>query len=339
MSPDTNTTASSILSPILSREARTAIVMVNFGVLSAAVGLFGIATNIINIVVFTKQGFSDTVNISLLSLAISDLGALLPLPWMAVIVNPWFVQADLPFIPDEMITLTGGFPHMCFARITGWITAFVAFERCMCVSLPLKVKSIITRKVVIGVNVTIFIMVFLSMVPMYSTSYFGRKFYPDKNRTMVGILYTGNKEEVQAVSLFITDFAGPMSAFTVVLVSTVVIRVKLVQKAKWRQTASGAAVSKAEIPTKDKKVVVMVTTISVIFIVCFTPVPLLMTARSIEPELNIIGRYANINWVLFSSAFLIESLNSGVNILVYYRMSSRYKDTFRKIFKLKTLTK
>ncbi|XP_012945941.1 somatostatin receptor type 2-like [Aplysia californica] len=337
MLQDTNVT-SSILSPVFSHEVRRVLVLLNFGVLSAVVGLFGIVTNIINIVVFIKQGFSDTVNISFLSLAIADLGALLPLPWMAISVNPWFLQADLPFNPSETISLTGGHPHVCFTRITGWITAFVAFERCLCIAIPLKVKRIITRRVVIAVNVTIFICAFLSMLPVYTTSYHGWKYFPEMNKTLLGILYTDNMNEVQGISLFITDLTAPFCVFTMVLLCTVIIRVKLVQKVKWRQTASGVATSKGELPTKEKKVVVMVTTISAIFIVCFTPVPLLMTARCIEPELSVIGRYANMNWVLFSTAFVIESLNSSVNIFVYYRMSSKYKEAFNEVFKRGTKT-
>lgn len=38
-----------------------------YSVVCQAIDIFGIATNIVNIIVFVKQGFNDYVNISLLS--------------------------------------------------------------------------------------------------------------------------------------------------------------------------------------------------------------------------------------------------------------------------------
>ncbi|XP_005099532.1 FMRFamide receptor-like [Aplysia californica] len=334
MSLDTNLTSSELPS-LLSYETRMFFVIINFMVLCPLVAIFGIFTNIINIVVFTKQGFTETINISLLCLAISDLCGLLPLPWMGIALNPWFSQTDLPFSVTEMLSPTAGFPHNCFSRITGWITALVALERSLCIAFPLKVKIFMTRTVVICVNVTIFVCMILGILPLYATAYYDWKFYPEKNKTLLGILYTENKDEVQSISLIFTDLIGPLSAFTVVLVSMVVIRIKLVQKVKWRQTASASssAMSKGkQLPAKENRVVAMVTIISVIFIICFTPMSLFLTVRAFMPELSVIGRYANMNWAFLSTAFLMESINSSTNIFIYYNMSSKFKDTFQGIF-------
>ncbi|XP_005091363.1 free fatty acid receptor 3-like [Aplysia californica] len=324
-------------SGIVSYDVREIIGTINFVFLCGIISLFGIVANIINIIVFTMQGFAEDINISLLSLAISDLGSLMHLQWFSICLNPWFAQSGIPFRPSEIQSLTAGFPHICFTRITGWITAFVAFERCLCIAIPLKVKSIITRKLVITVNVMVFVIMFLSMIPVYTTAYYDWKFYPDVNRTLLGILYTANKKEVLGISIFFTDFAGPFSSFAIVIVSTVIIRIKLRQKATWRQTASNSAAnsSSGELPKKERKVVAMVTTISIIFIICFTPVSLLHSAEAIEPEFDIIGKYKNLNWILYSFGFLLEAFNSSINIFVYFRMSSKYQEAFRRLFKIK----
>ncbi|XP_005091360.1 N-formyl peptide receptor 2 [Aplysia californica] len=320
-------TDSAPLPGLMSYEARKIILVVNLAVVGQIVGVVGIAGNVINIAVFTRQGFSDSVNINFLALAVGDLCSLITLQWFNICVNPWFQKLDLPFSPLEIQSLTAGYPHNCFVRITGWITAFVAFERCLCVVVPLKVKSIITVRVAVFFNVSVFGLSFLSMLPVYTTAYYDWKFYPQYNRSLVGILYTSNKNSVLGISLFISDFFGPLTAFAIVIVCTGIISIQLRKKAKWRNDISGKAIVSGEIPGKEKRVIVMVTTISVIFITCFTPMTLLMTARAMVPGLSIIGRYANLNWSVVSIGFLLETVNSSVNVLVYYTMSSKYKET------------
>ncbi|XP_005091347.1 N-formyl peptide receptor 2-like [Aplysia californica] len=328
------TTTSAALEDLISFEARQIFVIVSLVVVGDALCLLGIVANIINITVFAKQGFHDTVNISLCALAVGDLGALITQQWFNICVNPWFQDSDIPFNPLEIQSLTGGFSHRYFTKTTGWITAFVTFERCLCVSAPLKVKAIITRRVAVVFNVSIFFLMALTMLPVYLTSYYDWTFYPALNKSLVGIHYTMDRQAVLGVSLFITDFFVPLTSFAIVILCTVIIVVQLKRKGKWRQMASGAAMtsSKQNISSKDKRVVAMVTVISAIFIVSFTPITVVLAARAIEPELNIIGRYANTNWTLASLGLLIETFNSTINILVYYRMSTKFKDTFKQRF-------
>ncbi|CAG5117984.1 unnamed protein product, partial [Candidula unifasciata] len=52
--------------PLLSDEATEIFIWVVLTVVCQALCLFGISTNIINIICFVKQGFKDPINISLL---------------------------------------------------------------------------------------------------------------------------------------------------------------------------------------------------------------------------------------------------------------------------------
>ncbi|KAH9509464.1 hypothetical protein Btru_045943 [Bulinus truncatus] len=49
----------------------------NFVICAELIGCFGIVGNILNIVHFTKQGLQDSINITLTTLAVSDIGYLL----------------------------------------------------------------------------------------------------------------------------------------------------------------------------------------------------------------------------------------------------------------------
>ncbi|CAL1547608.1 unnamed protein product, partial [Lymnaea stagnalis] len=315
---------------LVSYEVREVIVTVNifFGEI---VGFLGIIANVINIVVFAKNGFDDTVNISLTALAVGDIGALVTLQWFNIIVNPWFLRLDLPFLPLEIQSLTAGYPHNYFIKCTGFITAFVAFERCLCVYSPLKVRRIITKRVSVAFNTSVFFAIALTMFPVYYTAYYDWKLDARLNRTVLGIFYAKNINEVLGPSLFLTNSAVPLTAFLVIIVCNVVIGVKLRSKAQWRQTASGAAIANpaTAATVREKRLVVMIVTVSVIFIVCFTPSSALLSARAVVSELSINGAFSNINWIVATYALQMETVNSSITIVVYYRMSTKYRDTFR----------
>ncbi|XP_005100183.3 uncharacterized protein LOC101856432 [Aplysia californica] len=333
----TTPTVDVILLPgLVGDKARKLLLIINLVVIGQIVSVFGIVANIINIAVFFRQGFSESTTISLFALGIGDLCALLLLQWFTLCINPWFSRLPLSFNPSEIQSLTAGYPRVCFVRITGWITAFVSFERCLSVAVPLKVKSIITTRVAAYVNVLVFFFSFLGLIPVYATAYFDWKFYPQLNTSLVGILYTEHKDAVLGVSLFITNLCAPLTSFAIVIICTSVISFELRKKAKWRRhcsSSSQAIVSSEKNSGKETHVVVMVTVISVLFIVSSTPVTCLLTVRSVVPDLSIVGRFSNLNWVLASLGFLMETVNSSVNIVVYYRMSTKYRDTLHALFK------
>ncbi|CAL1538312.1 unnamed protein product [Lymnaea stagnalis] len=73
---------------MISDELLTWFVQVMNWYVGALVGPLGLLFNVINIVVFIKLGFSDTTNISLLSLAVADTGVLLTTVGYCVMHSP-----------------------------------------------------------------------------------------------------------------------------------------------------------------------------------------------------------------------------------------------------------
>ncbi|CAG5131486.1 unnamed protein product, partial [Candidula unifasciata] len=130
--------------PVISDELYFLIMFISQGIICQAITVLGIFGNIINCIVFVKQGFSDNINVSLLGLTISDLCSLICIMWTCLFFSPVVRDTDL-FSPDVHI-LSGTWPHIIFTRITGWITAFISLERCVCVIKPLKIKTMFTRK-------------------------------------------------------------------------------------------------------------------------------------------------------------------------------------------------
>lgn len=70
---------------LVTDDCRRVFEIVNHVVLIGFICVFGITTNIANIVVFCKQGLNNTMNISLFGIAISDLSSLVTLGWLVIV--------------------------------------------------------------------------------------------------------------------------------------------------------------------------------------------------------------------------------------------------------------
>ncbi|XP_059170413.1 uncharacterized protein LOC131951960 [Physella acuta] len=139
---------------------------VNYGVLCEAICVFGIFFNIINIIVFVKQGFEESVNISLLGLAVADTAALTSQVWMNMMFSP-----IVPYVPYAWYTtlyLTGSWPHVTSTRAVSLLTVFITLERYLCVALPLKIKRIITHKTTAIIVTFIFLFTISTAIPVYA---------------------------------------------------------------------------------------------------------------------------------------------------------------------------
>ncbi|XP_035828160.1 uncharacterized protein LOC101851830 [Aplysia californica] len=111
MGPEDNSSVTSLAlqqGGLVDDDVLRIFILVFFVVALGTISFFGIVFNAINIIVFIKQGFKDTVNIALFSLAISDLGAVVPLLWESICFNPSFANADLPFDTQDIVYLTAG---------------------------------------------------------------------------------------------------------------------------------------------------------------------------------------------------------------------------------------
>ncbi|XP_059168453.1 FMRFamide receptor-like [Physella acuta] len=296
------------------------------------IGILGISGNIINIIVFCKQGYEDSVNITLTALAVSDIGALVTVLMVNVMVNPWFTKASLPIVAIDFASLLGFYPHNYFIRVCGLITAFASCERCLCVLVPLKVKQIVTKRFSVTVNVLIFIIMLLDLFPIYYVVYLDWMFVPGLNKTIIAASVRENPYNIFGISYFVTDLFLPYFTFFVIIFNNITIGLKLNSRSKWIQSVSQKPSNKEKfVSNKEKKVVLMLTVVSVIFIVCLIPQSAILTAVSQVSGLMHGGNYFDVSLLCYSISYLMEAVCSSVNILVYYKMSSKYRKVLQSI--------
>ncbi|KAI8775511.1 neuropeptides capa receptor [Biomphalaria glabrata] len=301
-------------------------------IFSELIGLFGIVANIINMINFKRQGFQDGVNVTLFSLAICDAGALVAHQFSNILFSPWIGEYDL-FMSKMNLFINIFYFNGYFVRVGGLLTAFMNCERCASVVWPLKVKGVLTSETAVLANVIIAGLSILYLVPPFYVVEFDLMFIPSLNRSILAEYYISNRHEVMTVYYFIADQFVPYGTMLVLILCTITIVTKLRSKLRWRQSASRAGgYNSRNITLKEHKVIKMLVTISVIFIVCLLPQSTLNVAMGVVPGLKGDGIYMNIYKVCYSFTSLLESINCSVSIIVYYNMSTRYRQIFCEMF-------
>lgn len=316
---------------LISAREREIFDIINYVFIISIICLIGFVTNLINIIVFYKQGLQSTMNISFFGLAVSDLCSLVTLLWSAICVNPLVIHSDAPMISLEVQYLTGGAPHTCFVRITGWITVYITAERCLCISLPLRIKQIITPTRTTLIIVSIYVLMVSSFLPEYASSYFDWRFYENKNRTLLGLAFRSNRKSVEGIIFFLYSISG-LASFIAVILLTMLLVVQLKRKSKWRMKAHLDTGTTEAISVRDRKTMTMVAVIASVLIGCYSPGVAVSMVTFFEPQFSIFGTYVNEFFVLWSFAFIFEAANSSINMFIYYNMGTKYRETFHQLF-------
>ncbi|XP_025097636.1 uncharacterized protein LOC112565950 [Pomacea canaliculata] len=115
-------------------------------VMKPVVVVAGVATNIVNCLVFRRQGLKDRMNLCLFVLALIDIVYLLYC--MIFTVTYWMKILD-PVLGEEFYQIT-----FCYAggvcsglrETSTSVSVLIAVERCVCVVFPLRANSFMTTR-------------------------------------------------------------------------------------------------------------------------------------------------------------------------------------------------
>lgn len=197
--------------------------------------------------------------------------------------------------------------------------------------MSVKVKQVVTPERVFFTIVCIYALFISSGAPVYVVNRIQLKFFPMRNKTVLGLVHLDYPDNVENISYIINNVLFPFAAFLVIIVCTVILVVHLQNKSRWRRSTATSTQSLNACNRSDR-VAKMVVMISVIFIACFTPLSINFIAMTIEPELSLGGKYVNVLLTIMGVGFALEAVNSSVNIFIYYYMSSRYRGVFHQLF-------
>ncbi|GFR73038.1 chemosensory receptor A [Elysia marginata] len=308
------------------------------------INVTALVANSFNIAVFVKLGFAESSNISLLALSINDLIATVMSVWTCICGVPAFKTLDLPFNPDTIILYFGTGSWGFVIRCGAWITVYISFERCLCILMPLKIKQLITTKstaVIIGI---ITVLTLSPIITLYVRWKFEWVLSPKTNRTILEVVVV-NKPGLalfETVMHYLVGMISVFLAFVIVVVCTVFLAIHLKRSSQWRKSAISeksshsdiSDISKKPMLTKEERLVKIVISIAVVFIVCFTPNAVYHLCHALFPDFSFLGRYRNLLYVTFMPTSILQSISATVNIFIYYSMGTRFRNAFREMLRL-----
>ncbi|GFO25275.1 chemosensory receptor a [Plakobranchus ocellatus] len=310
-----------------------------------------IIINSLIIAVFVKLGFSEPSNISLTALAVCDFTLAVLLTWNNLCFWLSYHNVRLPFHSANVSLLTGGAQWAFLSSTVAWITAFISFERCLCILVPLKVRRLITPR---GTFVAMLIIILLTFCPsffIYVRYKFVWVFDPYLNITILNTIPVNSEFAIlfEKISFVICGVIQPLLAFSIVLVCTVLLVVQLRKISSWRMSvtsakskrvrseenpAASSSAAEARICQKEERLVRMVVGIAFIFIVSYIPTCIFLLCYVVFDEFNQFGVYRRLFMV---SSFIIslgQPISGSVNILIYYKMASKFRSVFRRLVRL-----
>lgn len=328
---------------ILSNVGRRISEIVMDLVFSFIIANMGIVSNTLVIVVFFKQGFKESVNISMTAISIWDLIKCIAAS-MQRMSGPIsaFSEADAESWTNICIV---AFNYLiCFSTyVTSVLAAYVAVERCLCVCVPFKVKWLLTPKVTFSVCTFISVFVFGWFAVLFGI-YDIVWVMSDMYNKSIAIYRNNDFYYANQVPLFeyynLSGILWPLVSFAVIVVCTIIIAYKLKESSRFRL---GQAEVKAEtanqLSNRDRQVIKMLMVIIGVYVVGLSPRIGLYLAKYLIYDFYFLRRLHNIFVFVSYVLWIFDLSNGAVNFFVFYTMSSSFKTTFFKMFRKAKLAK
>ncbi|GFR89588.1 chemosensory receptor A [Elysia marginata] len=302
----------------------------------------GLVTNSLTMIVFIRQGFRESVNVSLFSIAVWDqikclAGVIFRLHGPIGIVDPvWGV-----------IWENGSRTYMVYLPIfAGYVSyglaTYVSIERCLSISMPFKMRFVFSSRLTAGVMVVISILIFTSFSPMFFIYNLKFVYSPHYNASIIirtpGNLYYAQDGVILKMYKFLGIFYPAVFCPVMVASSAVIVFCLKKSAANFNKPNKGGTqtnksnVATGEISSRDARVTKMLLVVILVYLMDFFPRLCKYTASLIEPEFFAYGRYHNLMLVMSNVIWILDFINASVNFFIFMAMSSSFQKTYYEIF-------
>ncbi|GFO27951.1 chemosensory receptor a [Plakobranchus ocellatus] len=314
-----------------------------------AIILFGHLANVVNIAIFLKSGIKDSVTTLLCSLAVSDLSFLvLIIPFVTSYITLHFAPNWVWPINRNIMFLAFQWPAFTFYDFSCYISVATGVTRCACVAMPLRFKSVFTKSRTVKLVIALFMVAVLLRMPVLTIYNIVLRQNPSTYSTDPNLVHS-YKEILVKVNDILNRQSMPYINFIIMIACVIILTTKLHEATRVRRshaahshtTRSTRHISDLKQPdaqrmsAKDIKVVQSVVLVCSIFVISQLPFSVFSTARLIEPEFDDKGYYHYLFAVCTVFSYTCYFLNASVNIFVYYRYNSKYRDALLSVFKRK----
>lgn len=295
----------------------------------------GAPTNVVNLLVFWRQGLYDRINLCLFALALTDLGYVLVVSTLAVLKIFEFFDPDRgsEYYTKSLACLLG--LMYTLKTISGCVTMVIAVERCICVVYPLQASSVISTRAMATLLGALAVSSSLLHVPV-SLKYSAAGVYSQETgriqwRLIPSPMFAQNKAAFEAIHDLLLSSAVPLLTFLVVWFATAKTVTQLRFSAEWRKAAANLSTGSDAASQLQLAATRMLVLICCVYIVCSFPILALSLTRAIIPGFTSGGRYYNVFLAAHLYAMALTVVNSSVSFFVYFSRSSRYRKTLSAI--------
>ncbi|XP_005096769.1 uncharacterized protein LOC101854320 [Aplysia californica] len=295
-------------------------------------------------IVFIKIGLEDGITVAFFALAISDL----------LFVGIYFVICALALL-HNVLKLRGYVRFNSLGFLLIWyssaffdasmlITVFLAVQKCACVAIPLLFKNVFTRSRCVVVVVVIYVGTFTWYMPLLSQQGMKERF--DRRTNTTALMYKAPPHFLLMLQLFksVSRTVLPGICLSLIIISVIVLTIKLKQASKFRQASAShgnkdnnknsdsSSMKQNPSSSKELRVIKAVTLVSTIFVVCYIPDIVVSFCQIFFPELSDRGRYRNMRKLVDEIHSVMTTVNSSVNIFVYFTFNTRYREKLVRLF-------
>ncbi|BFZ14405.1 hypothetical protein BsWGS_17444 [Bradybaena similaris] len=307
----------------------------------------GAINNIICIVIFATQGFKDTVNITMTTIAFWEVMKLscAIADRLAGPIKLFHVALGTSW-KNIVVATIRYFQGIC-GNISYMMAAYVAIERSICVCFPFDVKRYFTPKLTAIICVSISISVLGSLITVLFIFEIVWVYREELSASVAVYQYSTFFHQHGAVFMnyykLIAFFYPMISLFTMV-VSTCIITHQLQKSSRFRLkglapgSAQGDLVSgveghgRARLTARDRQIVKLLLVLISAYICNLTPRFVHFLTSLLVPEYYFLRLYNNIFWCVVYSVYVMDYLNSSSMLLIYFSMSSNFRETAKRIF-------
>ena len=300
------------------------------GIVIPVIALFGVCGNVLSITVLSQT--NTAIFKWLIGLGVADTMYLISRFIMCVLL--WVRSYDTELAAYFTVAIqqpVGILSTLVSIHASNWIIVFLTLERFTAVKFPLRAKTSVLERFPSVTIVCIFLLFIAFFIPMMFT--YRRAEIMDKglNITLPVLLptpfYYSREKMIYAYFSFVAFRVVPIIA---VLVLNALILHSLHKRERHRKQLT--TLSKWH---EHRQVTRMLLVVSAVFLIFMLPRSLLGFASLISTKFVFNGAEHYLFFTMLDFSHACESINSSVNFLIYFVMSSKFKITYNKIFSCK----
>lgn len=303
-------------------------------VMKPSVVSIGLVTNIINCLVFRRQGLGDRMNLCLYVLALVDTVYLAHTMMFTV---AYWVRIQHPLLGDELYQKLRGYTmgvNYGFREASACISVVIAVERCVCVVFPLRANKLMSTRTMGILLVTIVI----GMQLAFLTTPFKKYVFSVTNNVTgeiswtLGLSHAWQKNEnlllYDKVEDTIMLVMFPFLTFILVSCATAITVMRLRAAMSWREKMSSF---KGNNLCQQVALTKMLIASSIAFVICKIPMISISLVRIFNPEFSPFGSQSNVYKVAELMAHYFPYAHSAFTFFIYYSQSLKFKTVLASV--------